>query len=135
MVHPAIYIPFQFDVGRRVTIRGQMESNAFGITLQSTADVEPRSNAPLHVAVRLVNETITRNDWCSVQGWKQEENDGGCPITAGSFFEIQITVNRDSYGITVNGRHFSDFAHRQPFDMVRFIHLTEGAQVFAVVME
>nr|KAG5700736.1 hypothetical protein BaRGS_029101 [Batillaria attramentaria] len=51
--------------------------------------------------------------------WGSEERSGGLPIAKGQLFEIIFLVDSTCYKVAVNGRHFTEFKHRIPFDQVR----------------
>ncbi|XP_055599696.1 32 kDa beta-galactoside-binding lectin-like [Uranotaenia lowii] len=128
------YMPAGLGLYRKIIIRGRMTHDQFNINLQSGPNVNPRDDAPLHISIRVKDQVIVRNTY-QFRTWGIEERHGGCPIQKKSYFDVQITVKPEGYSIAVNGCHFCEFAHRQPYASVRFIHIGEGAQVDAIVTE
>ncbi|XP_055623940.1 galectin-4-like [Toxorhynchites rutilus septentrionalis] len=128
------YLPAGLGLYRKIIIRGKMTQDQFNINFQTGPNVNPRDDCPLHISIRPKDQHICRNTY-QFKAWGIEERHGGCPIQKKSYFDLQITVKPDGYSIAVNGCHYCEFAHRQPYAAVRFIHLGPGADVDAILSE
>lgn len=78
----------------------------------------------LHINPRLPQNYIVRNT--KINGkWGKEEVTSSLPFTLnrGQRFAIQILVTDDYYLISVNGLHFTTYAHRIPYQKVSCIQV------------
>lgn len=78
----------------------------------------------LHVNPRLPQNYIVRN--AKINGkWGKEETTASLPfkLKRGEKFAIQILVTEDTYLISVNGLHFTTFAHRIPYQRVTCVQV------------
>lgn len=78
----------------------------------------------LHINPRLPQNYIVRNT--KINGrWGKEETTASLPfkLKRDERFAIQILVTESTYLISVNGLHFTTFAHRIPFDRVTCVQL------------
>ncbi|RUS70572.1 hypothetical protein EGW08_021671, partial [Elysia chlorotica] len=82
-------------------------------------------DTPLHFNPRFDNQEVVRNS-SSGGGWGDEEKEGGFPFTQGAPYDVKIAVMESHYEISVNGSHFCNYNHRQPFQSVRNVYI-EGA--------
>ncbi|XP_058459071.1 32 kDa beta-galactoside-binding lectin-like [Malaya genurostris] len=128
------FLPAGLGLYRKVIIRGKMKEDQFNINFQSGPNVDPRDDCPLHISIRPRDKLIVRNTY-QFRSWGIEERHGGCPIQKKGYFDVQVTVKPDAYSIAINGCQYADFAHRQPYASVRFIHISEGAQIDAMITE
>lgn len=79
----------------------------------------------LHVNPRLPQNYIVRNS--KINGkWGKEECTSSLPFTLkrGERFTVQILVTEDCYLISVNGLHFTTYAHRIPYQRVVCVQVT-----------
>ncbi|XP_052862396.1 galectin-4-like [Anopheles cruzii] len=119
-------------IGKKIIIQGTLTSNRFNINLQLGPEVAPRDDTALHLSVRPNERTIVLNSYVG-QCWQDEERSSFCPIAIGQPFTIDIRVEESCFVIVINDETFATFQHRQPNDMVNYIHLGEGATIDAVV--
>lgn len=78
----------------------------------------------LHINPRIPQNYIVRNS--KINGrWGKEETTASLPfkLKRDERFAIQILVTESTYLISVNGLHFTTFAHRVPFDRVTCVQL------------
>lgn len=79
----------------------------------------------LHVNPRLPQNYIVRNT--KINGrWGKEEVTSSLPFSLkrGNRFAIQILVTEENYLISVNGLHFTLYAHRIPYNRVTCLQVT-----------
>lgn len=76
----------------------------------------------LHINPRLHTKAIVRNT-CVKGKWGREELYLTQPFMfrQGDRFEIRVLVTDDWYLIAINGHHFAQYLHRQPYGAVRFV--------------
>lgn len=114
--------------GKMVKVQGSVPPNStrFAINYQLGPNLNPRDDIALHISPRFAEGIITRNNIVSMR-WGPEENDGPLWIKPGTSFEIIILCEYNCYKIAVNGRHFTEFAHRLPYNKVT--HLVIDGEV------
>ena len=107
-------------------------SNRFSVNLQNGAG--DHSDISLHFSVRFDDpyngQVVVRTN--KKGGWGAEERDQThFPFTKGSQFEILILLEANNYKVAVNGRHFVDFAYRNPQD-ADFLHVEGDVAITSV---
>lgn len=78
----------------------------------------------LHINPRLRTKAIVRNT--RVNGkWGREELYLSHPFMfrPGDRFEIRVLVTDDCYLIAINGHHFAQYMHRQPYGAIRLLEI------------
>ena len=122
--------------GKMVKIQGKTSegANRFAINYQLGPGLNPRDDIALHVAPRFSLGSITRNSIQSMQ-WGPEENDGPMLIEAGQPFEIIILCEYNCCKIAVNGRHFTEFQHRLPYDKVTHLTIDGDVEINSIFYE
>lgn len=78
----------------------------------------------LHINPRLPQNYIVRNS--KINGrWGKEETTASLPfkLKRGQRFAIQILVTDSEYLISVNGLHFTTYAHRIPYQRVTCVQV------------
>uniref|UniRef100_A0AAG5D347 Galectin n=1 Tax=Anopheles atroparvus TaxID=41427 RepID=A0AAG5D347_ANOAO len=118
--------------GKKIIIQGTVTDGRFNVNLQLGPEVEPRDDTALHLSIRPSERRIVRNTYVD-QCWQNEERSGGCPISVGEPFTLEIRVKDLHYSIWINDEKYCTFAHRLPIDMVNFIHLGTGATIDSVL--
>ncbi|XP_030080627.1 32 kDa beta-galactoside-binding lectin-like [Drosophila hydei] len=86
---------------------------------------------PLHMKSRFKKNHFLRNSRLCNE-WNREEISTPNPFRKGERFTIQVLVTIDFYVIAINGRHYTKFCHRLPFQGVGLITVKGG--VFDVQM-
>ncbi|XP_033229182.1 protein pygopus-like isoform X2 [Belonocnema kinseyi] len=114
--------------GKMVKIQGKVPSDSvrFAINYQLGPNLNPRDDIAIHIAPRFEDGFITRNHIQSMN-WGEEENGGPLLVQPGQDFEIIVLCKYDCYKIAINGRHYTDFYHRLPYQKVT--HLTIDGDV------
>lgn len=78
----------------------------------------------LHINPRLRTKAVVRNT--RVNGkWGREELYLSHPFMfrPGDRFEIRVLVTDDCYLIAINGHHFAQYMHRQPYGAIRLLEI------------
>lgn len=114
--------------GTMVKIQGKVPPQAvrFAINYQLGPTLNPRDDIAIHVSPRFPEGFVTRNHIESMS-WGMEENAGPLWILPGQEFEVLILCDYHCYKIAINGRHFTEFAHRLPF--IKVTHLVIDGDV------
>ncbi|XP_023245195.1 uncharacterized protein LOC106643910 isoform X2 [Copidosoma floridanum] len=122
--------------GLMLKVQGRVPEGAsrFAINYQLGPGLNPRDDVALHVSPRLREGFITRNH-IQAMNWGPEENDGPMWIQTGEPFEIIVLCEYSCFKIAVNGRHFTDFAHRVPIDKVTHLTIDGEVEVGSVFFE
>lgn len=122
--------------GKMVKVQGSVPPNStrFAINYQLGPNLNPRDDIALHVSPRFVEGFITRNHIVSMS-WGPEENEGPLWIQPGTSFEIIILCEYNSYKIAVNGRHFTEFSHRLPYNKVTHLVIDGEVQISSIFYE
>uniref|UniRef100_A0A182UKH7 Galectin n=1 Tax=Anopheles melas TaxID=34690 RepID=A0A182UKH7_9DIPT len=89
----------------------------FNINLQYGPEVDPRDDTALHLSIRPGDRRIVRNTYVD-QCWQDEERSGGCPVSTGEPFTLEIRVKDTHYSIRFNDEKYCTFSHRMPFEMI-----------------
>ncbi|XP_041772311.1 galectin-7-like [Anopheles merus] len=118
--------------GKKIIVQGTLTADRFNINLQYGPEVDPRDDTALHLSIRPGDRRIVRNTYVD-QCWQDEERSGGCPISVGEPFTLEISVKDTHYSIRFNDEKYCTFSHRMPFEMVNFIHLGAGASIDSVL--
>ncbi|XP_011496371.1 PREDICTED: uncharacterized protein LOC105360997 [Ceratosolen solmsi marchali] len=122
--------------GKMVKVQGKVppESTRFAINYQLGPTLNPRDDIALHVSPRFHDGFVTRNHIKSMT-WGPEENEGPMWIQPGTDFEIIILCEYECYKIAINGRHFTEFAHRLPYSQVTHLVIDGEVEVTAIFFE
>ncbi|KAG5312659.1 LEG4 protein, partial [Acromyrmex insinuator] len=122
--------------GTMVKIQGKVPSQAvrFAINYQLGPTLNPRDDIAIHVSPRFPEGFITRNHIESMT-WGVEENAGPMWIQPGQEFEILILCDHHCYRIAINGRHFTEFAHRLPFIKVTHLVIDGDVEIHSIIYE
>lgn len=122
--------------GKMVKIQGKAPPDAvrFAVNYQLGPSLNPRDDIAIHISPRFNEGFITRNHIQSMQ-WGEEDNDGPMWIQPGQNFEIIVLCKSDCYKIAVNGRHFSDFPHRLPFQKVTHLTIDGDVDISSIFYE
>lgn len=122
--------------GTMVKIQGKVPPQAvrFAINYQLGPTLNPRDDIAIHVSPRFPEGIVTRNHIESMT-WGMEENAGPLWIQPGQEFEIMILCDYHCYKIAINGRHFTEFAHRLPFIKVTHLVIDGDVEVHSIAYE
>ncbi|XP_053994569.1 protein enabled-like [Hylaeus volcanicus] len=122
--------------GKMVKIQGKVPSNAvrFAVNYQLGPTLNPRDDIAIHVSPRFTEGFVTRNHIESMN-WGIEENEGPMWIQPGQEFEIFLLCDHTSYKIAINGRHFTEFAHRLPYEKVTHLVIDGDVEVNSISYE
>lgn len=104
--------------GSSFYVSGTILKNCEGFAVNLTYG-HAHQDIALHVNPRLPQNYIVRNT--KINGnWGKEETTSSLPFTLmrGHKFTIQILVTEQEYLVSVNGIHFTRFAHRVPYQRV-----------------
>lgn len=117
-------------------VQGQVpaDSTRFAINYQLGPNLNPRADIALHVSPRFNEGFITRNHIQSMT-WGPEENEGPMWIERGQPFEIIILCEYHCYKIAINGRHFTEFAHRFPYGQVTHLVIDGEVEISSIFFE
>nr|CAD7407150.1 unnamed protein product [Timema poppensis] len=115
--------------GSEITLVGtpQPHLDRFSVNLESAGGAEKA----LHFNPRFNDGVVVRNSFLN-GGWGPEERDGGLPLRKGAKFTLNIRCDPDGYRITVNGRFFTLFRHRQSSHMVTNLTVKESVIINSV---
>jgi len=96
---------------------------------------EGPDNIPFHISIRFDErpKVVVRNT--KVDGaWGDEERDGDFPFDELEKFEALILIERDEYKVAINGRHFTCYGHRVPFEDITHLRLkSDGGALCSLV--
>ncbi|XP_024893202.1 collagen alpha-2(I) chain-like [Temnothorax curvispinosus] len=122
--------------GTMVKIQGKVPPQAvrFAINYQLGPTLNPRDDIAIHLSPRFPEGFITRNHIESMN-WGMEENAGPLVIQPGQEFEILILCDYHCYKIAINGRHFTEFAHRLPFIKVTHLVIDGDVEIHSIAYE
>lgn len=122
--------------GKMVKVQGRvpLESTRFAINYQLGPILNPRDDIALHVSPRFCDGFITRNHIKSMT-WGSEENDGPMWIELGMPFEIIILCEYHCFKIAINGRHFTEFTHRLPYDQITHLVIDGEVEITSIFYE
>lgn len=122
--------------GKLVNVRGRVPDNAvrFAINYQLGPNINPRDDIAIHLSPRFSDGIITRNHINSMS-WGPEENSGALWIQPGQAFEIIILCEPLQYKIAINGRHYTEFAHRLPYQRVTHLVIDGDVEIISVFYE
>ncbi|CAG5125455.1 unnamed protein product, partial [Candidula unifasciata] len=110
------YIPGGLNVGAQIIVRGRVafDQERFHINLQN--DQVEGCDVAFHFNPRTEAQTVVRNSFSGC--WQQEErNIPYFPFAKGSKFTVRIY-------------YFIEYRHRLPFQNVRYLKLSEGAEYY-----
>ena len=122
--------------GKMLRVQGKVPSSAerFAINYQLGPNINPRDDIAIHLSPRFSDGIITRNHIQSMS-WGPEENGGPMWIQSGEEFEIILLCEQLQYKIAVNGRHFTEFAHRLPYLKVTHLVIDGDVEVKLISYE
>ncbi|KAM4627277.1 galectin-9-like [Polymixia lowei] len=122
--------------GKAITITGRVLPKADRFNVNLECGSRANSDIAFHFNPRydrypgyVVANTLQHASWGS------EERTQNSPFAAGSNFSLMITVQLDSYQVTVNGFHFLSYRHRIPFNMVDTISVAGAVEVFTIAFQ
>ncbi|CAL7948757.1 unnamed protein product [Xylocopa violacea] len=116
--------------GKMVKIEGKVPSDAvrFAVNYQLGPTLNPRDDIAIHISPRFPEGFITRNHIVSMN-WGIEENDGPMWIQPGQEFQIFVLCDYNCYKIAINGKHFTEFVHRLPYEKVTHLVIDGDVEV------
>lgn len=122
--------------GKMVKVQGKVPPDAvrFAVNYQLGPTLNPRDDIAIHISPRFPEGFITRNHISSM-AWGPEENEGPMWIQPGQEFEILILCDHTCYKIAINGRHFTEFNHRLPYQKVTHLVIDGDVDVNSIVYE
>lgn len=122
--------------GKMVKVQGRVPPQAirFAINYQLGPNINPRDDIAIHVSPRFPEGFVTRNHIESMS-WGIEENEGPFWLAPGQGFEIIILCEEPCYKIAINGRHFTEFAHRLPYNKVTHLVIDGDVEVNSISYE
>ncbi|XP_008555234.1 spidroin-2 [Microplitis demolitor] len=122
--------------GKMLKVHGSTPPDAvrFAINYQLGPNINPRDDIAIHLSPRFQDGFITRNHIKSMS-WGPEENSGPMWIQPGQEFEIIILCEPLQYKIAINGRHFTQFAHRLPYQKVTHLVIDGDVEIKSIHFE
>lgn len=122
--------------GKMLKVQGTVPASAvrFAINYQLGPNLNPRDDIAIHLSPRFPEGIITRNHIQSMS-WGVEENGGPMWIRPGEDFEIILLCEQLQYKIAINGRHYTEFAHRLPYQKVTHLVIDGDVQVKSISYE
>ncbi|CAK9822225.1 LGALS12 [Anthophora retusa] len=122
--------------GKMVKIQGKVPPDAvrFAVNYQLGPILNPRDDIAIHISPRFSEGFITRNHIVSMT-WGIEENEGPMWIQPGEEFEMMLLCDHTCYKIAINGRHFTEFAHRLPYEKVTHLVIDGDVDVTSISYE
>ncbi|XP_051746590.1 galectin-9-like [Ctenopharyngodon idella] len=117
-------VPFSTQIkkglleGMIITVCGRVlpDADRFHVNLKHNSDVV------LHVNPRYkwfwTDCGYVVHNTCQKGTWGYEEHKSETPFPRGLKFALQILITQDSYKISANGKPFSEYKHRMPFQNV-----------------
>ncbi|XP_062558511.1 galectin-7-like isoform X2 [Armigeres subalbatus] len=129
-------LPTEMQPGCRIRIRGVISrpSGDCRIHLQSGDSLDPMDDVALHLNLRPTTREILRNS-CTAGQWGHEERAANSPINFDDDFDLVIGADSGGYNIEIDGHQFTSFNHRLAVQSVRFIFITGGCAIRAVLFE
>ncbi|XP_019539017.3 galectin-8 [Aedes albopictus] len=129
-------LPSEMQPGCRIRIRGLVSRPAGDcrIHLQSGDRFDPMDDVPLHLNLLPATREVLRNSYAAGQ-WGQEERAANSPINFDEDFDLVIGADSGGYTIEINSHQFTSFNHRLPVQTVRFLFITGGCVIRAVMFE
>ncbi|KAK0097116.1 hypothetical protein PV326_003223 [Microctonus aethiopoides] len=129
-------VPGGLSPGKMLKIQGSVPPDAvrFAINYQLGPNLNPRDDIALHLSPRFSEGFMTRNHVYSM-AWGIEENNGPLWIQPGQDFEVIVLCEPLQYKIAINGRHFTQFAHRLTYQRVTHLVIDGDVQVKSILFE
>ncbi|KAF9411966.1 hypothetical protein HW555_009380 [Spodoptera exigua] len=87
-----------------------------------------------HFNPRFDQNYIVRNS-CIEGSWGAEETSGGMPLVKGEAFEAAIKCFHDCFKVSLNGKHFCDFAFRVPYSKITHFNVEGDVMVQRIAYE
>lgn len=138
ILNPPIPYVGQVEVvpGKMVKVQGKTPPDAvrFAINYQLGPTLNPRDDIAIHVSPRFPEGFITRNHIVSMT-WGMEENEGPMWIQPGQEFEILLLCDHDCFKIAINGKHFTEFMHRLPYQKITHLVIDGDVEVECISYE
>ncbi|GFN97140.1 galectin [Plakobranchus ocellatus] len=118
--------------GMEIVISGQPKSNSdrFSINLCVGPTIE-QGDVAFHFNPRFNQGCVVRNHY-QAKKWGAEETAGGIPFMRGATFTTTVQISQYSYKVFVDGRHFCDFAHRLPKEIVQYLYIKGDVSIGSV---
>ncbi|KZC10048.1 Galectin-9, partial [Dufourea novaeangliae] len=122
--------------GKMVKIQGKVPSDGirFAVNYQLGPTLNPRDDIAIHISPRFPEGFITRNHIESMT-WGTEENGGPMWIQPGQEFEMFVLCDYAAYKIAINGRHFTEFVHRLPYQKVSHLVIDGDVEINSIAYE
>ncbi|XP_076166709.1 uncharacterized protein LOC143146367 [Ptiloglossa arizonensis] len=122
--------------GKMVKVQGKVPADAvrFAVNFQLGPTLNPRDDIAIHVSPRFSEGFITRNHIESMN-WGMEENEGPMWIQPGQEFEIILLCDYTCYKIAINGKHFTEFVHRLPYQKVTHLVIDGDVELNSISYE
>ncbi|XP_076749508.1 uncharacterized protein LOC143422617 [Xylocopa sonorina] len=116
--------------GKMVKISGKVPPDAvrFAVNYQLGPTLNPRDDIAIHISPRFPEGFVTRNHIVSMT-WGVEENNGPMWIQPGQEFQIFVLCDYNCYKIAINGKHFTEFVHRLPYEKVTHLVIDGDVEV------
>lgn len=129
-------VPGGLSPGKMVKIQGTATPDAvrFAINYQLGPNINPRDDIALHLSPRFPEGIITRNN-ISNMSWGPEENGGPMVFQPGQDFEVILLCEPLQFRIAINGRHFTEFAHRLPYQKVTHLVIDGDVEIKSISYE
>ncbi|KFM82080.1 Galectin-4, partial [Stegodyphus mimosarum] len=121
-------IPGGLHDGKLVEIKGTVPYGADVFEINFLTGLDPRSDRPLHISVRMHGRIVVRNSY-EMNTWGNEERHGIFPFVSGREFTVMIMVDPVCYRIAVNGQHCWEFHHRISYTRVSSIYIDGSVRI------
>ncbi|XP_023223799.1 galectin-4-like isoform X1 [Centruroides sculpturatus] len=123
-------IPNGLQPGKMIMISGSVNhgANRFHIDF-SRGNTRHDCDIALHFNPRFEQRVVVRNSYENGRWQNEEIEPYSLPFTVGKDFVILFLVEQNHFKIAVNGRHYTEFKHRLPYQTIDKLNIEGSVKI------